>query len=189
MKNSFTRRAASALLVSLLLSAFHVAPQAGAAAQRRREHLTPEEIELVRDAQALDLRIGVFVKAAERRLLALSDPAASAKQAEKDVELWGEVKGTRAQLLSDVADILDEAITNIDDATLRSEKSPLIPKAMRKLTDASRRFLPQLTAMLEAAQDAPERSAVERAVEEVQEILDAANKHLTEEKKEEKKKS
>lgn len=167
---TFVRRA-----LLLLLLAFPLLP--ASTARPQREHFTPEEIELIRNAQALDVRMNVFVKAAERRLLAITDPAATAKKSEKELAMWGEVKGTRAQLLSDVAGIFDEAITNIDDAALHSEKSPLVPKAMAVLGDAARRMAPQLKAMFEKSEDERERRALESALEELQEILEAAAKH------------
>src|SRR3954467_1596405 len=105
------RRAAPllfALCVCLSLSA--------TAAAQKREHLTPEEIELVRDNQELDLRTGVFIKAAERRLLAVTNPAESAKNAPLEKEKWGEVLGSRVQLIYDISKILDEAVVNVDDA-------------------------------------------------------------------------
>jgi hypothetical protein len=142
-----------------------------------RDHLTPAEVELVRDTQALDKRTDVFIKAAERRLLLITDPqAAQSKQVQKDKELWGDLpKGTRAELYSDLAGIFDEAITNIDDVATRDENSPLLPTAVRKLGAAATRFLGQLSPLREGANDT-ERDQLERAVAELQEIIDAANK-------------
>ncbi|HEY0431932.1 MAG TPA: hypothetical protein VGC61_08925, partial [Pyrinomonadaceae bacterium] len=111
----FARRPAlllTALIVfSLSVSAF-----------QSREHLTPQEIDLVKDTQILDKRIDVFIKAADRRMLVLTgaganaNDKASAKQLKKDSETWGELPtGSRAELIGDIAKIFDEAITNIDD--------------------------------------------------------------------------
>ncbi len=164
------RRRARALLIFLAL----VSLPAHAAAPQR-EHLTPEEIEIIRDTQELDKRTGVFIKAVERRLLALTDP--SAKQLKDDLEKWGEVKGTRAQLLSDVARILDEAVVNIDDAHTHNQKSPLLRKSLYKLSEASNRFLPQLVPLRASAQNEPERENLEQAIEQAQQIVDAAKTH------------
>src|SRR6266404_9637752 len=111
-----------------------------------RDHLTLQEVDLVKEAQILDKRIEVFVKAADRRLLVLKgvDPA-SGKQLKKDVERWGELPaGSRAELVSDIAHILDEAITNIDDVSSRDERNPLIPKALRRLAVEVARIEAQL---------------------------------------------
>ncbi len=153
-----------------------VAP-ARARQHAHRDHLTPLEVDLVRDTQVLDKRTEVFIKAAERRLLLLTEPqAAQSKQIQKDKELWGDLpKGTRAELYSDLAGILNEAITNIDDAAARDENSPLLPKALRKLGAAATRFRTQLAPLQDAAADA-EREPLERTLEELQEIIDAANK-------------
>jgi hypothetical protein len=175
--NHEPRRRARALLILFALFAPLLAHAASAVPQR--EHLTPEEIEIVRDTQELDKRTGVFIKAVERRLLALSDP--SAKQLKDEVEKWGEVKGTRTQLLSDVSRILDEAVVNIDDAHTHNQKSPLLRKALYKLSEASNRFLPQLLPLRAAAQSEPERESLEQAIEKAQEVIEAAKTHAIDE--------
>jgi hypothetical protein len=140
-----------------------------------RDYLTPQEEERVKEAQVLDKRIEVFVKAAERRLLVLTDPLS--KQVQKDLEKWGELpKGTRVELIMDIANILDAAIVNIDDVAARDEKNPLLSKALRKLADAATRFQTQFTAMRDQFREAEERRAVEQVMENVQEILGAASK-------------
>ncbi len=71
-----------------------------------RDHLTPQEVDLVKEAQILDQRIEVFVKAADRRLLVLTGvDAPTPKQLKKDSEKWGELPtGSRAELLGDLAE-------------------------------------------------------------------------------------
>ncbi len=132
---------------------------------------------MVRDNQELDKRIGVFIKAAERRFLAITDPQQAAARAAKEATDWGEIKGTRTQLLSDLARILEEAVTNIDDTAGRSPSSPALKKSLNKLAEASRRFIAPLAAMRDAAQDEAERDALERVLEGAQEIVDAAQRH------------
>lgn len=159
----------AALLLGLSLAAPTVA--------QRREHLTPEEIEHVRDNQELDKRTAVFVRAAERRVLMLTDPAAAARVAEKEKESWGEVKGTRAQLLYDVGRILEEAVVNIDDVHQRTPASALLRKSLYRLSEAAGRLVPQLTPLREQVSDEAERDQLERAIETAQEILEAAKSH------------
>lgn len=177
MNSHTTRHACCALLLLALFSSLAADRRAFA---QKREHLTPEEIEQVRDAQELDKRTAVFIKAAERRLLALTDPAAAAKQSEKETEKWGTVKGTRTQLLTDLSRILEEATLNIDDAAQRNPQSPLLIKSLRKLSEAVARFLPQVTPLRDAATDERERETVEEVIEHAQEILDAARQHPAE---------
>lgn len=153
-------------------------------ARAARDYLTPKEEELVKEAQILDKRIDVFVKAAERRLLALTDRNAATKQAQKDLEKWGELPtGTRVELIMDIANILDAAVTNIDDVALRDENNRLLPKALRKLAEAATHFQTQLAPLREQTQDVMERHAIEKVMENVQEILAAATKLPPPEKK------
>jgi hypothetical protein len=149
-----------------------------ACAATKRDHLTALEVEQVREAQILDKRMDVFIKAVDRRLLAMTDPnAANSKQVQKDLEKWGELpKGTRAELLGDIARILDEAITNIDDVAARDANNHLLPKALRKLAAASTRFINQLTPVRAQAKDETEREALETAMENAQSIILAADK-------------
>jgi hypothetical protein len=149
-----------------------------AAAFQDREHLTPQEIELVKDTQVLDKRIDVFIKAADRRMLALSgSDAASPKQLKKDSESWGDLpQGTRAELIGDIARIFDEAITNIDDVSSHDENNPLIPKALRKLAAAASRIVEQLKPAEAQAKGQAELNNFDHLAENAESILQAANK-------------
>ena len=143
-----------------------------------RDHLTLLEVDLVKDAQILDKRIEVFVKAADRRLLVLKGvDATSAKQLKKDSEKWGELStGSRAELVGDIAHILDEAITNIDDVSSRDEKNPLIPKALRRLAAEVVHIEEQLASIRPQAKGEAEIASFELLNENAQSILEAANK-------------
>src|SRR6266498_5138960 len=143
-----------------------------------REHLTPQEIELVKDAQILDKRIDIFIKAADRRVLALNGTdATSAKQLKKDSESWGELpSGTRAELIGDIARIFDEAITNIDDVSSHDQNNPLIPKAVRNLAAAASRIVEQLKPAEAQAKDDAELSSFEQLTENADAIVQAASK-------------
>lgn len=167
------------LFTLLLLGTMLFAHSANA---QRRDHLTPQEVDLVKEAQALDKRIDVFIKAADRRLLALNGGAATvnakdAKQLKKDAERWGELPtGTRAELVNDIARILDEAITNIDDVSARDERNPLIPKALRKLAQAVNTMMEQLKPLRGQAKTETEIASFESLNEGAQSILEAAVK-------------
>lgn len=169
-------RAPALLLPVVLILSFYSSSRAFPATQAR-EHLTPQEIELVKDAQILDKRIDVFIKAADRRMLALGADASNAKQLKKDSESWGELpSGSRAELIGDIARILDEAITNIDDVSLRDENNPLIPKALRKLAAAASRIVEQLKPAEAQAKGDAELSSFDQLTENAESILQAANK-------------
>ncbi|MBV8856717.1 MAG: hypothetical protein JOZ02_07135 [Acidobacteria bacterium] len=161
----------AALLLFALCACLSLAAPAAA---QQREHLTPEEIELVRDNQELDARTNVFIKAAERRLLAVTNPAESAKNAPKEKEKWGEVQGTRTQLFYDISKILDEAVVNVDDVAEHNPESPLLRKSLYMLSEATARMLPELTRLREAAQSTAEADQLDRALETAREITDAA---------------
>jgi hypothetical protein len=149
---------------------------------QNRDHLTPKEVDLVKDAQVLDQRIGVFVKAIERRLLALKlvaeiETKQSRKNAEKDAEAWGDLPtGSRAELISDIAKILDEAITNIDDVNARDEKNPLIAKSVRKLAAEAARVVDHLKPLQGQSTSEAEAGSLEQLFEDADAILQAANK-------------
>ena len=166
-------RAAAPLLLALGLC-LSLAAASPAAAQRTREHLTPEEIELVRENQVLDARTGVFIKAAERRLLAVTNPAEAAKSAAKDKEKWGELKGTRAQLFYDISKILDEAVVNVDDVAVHDPESPLLRKSLYMLAAAAGRILPELAKLREGVKEEAEADQLDRALETAREIAEAA---------------
>ena len=167
-------RARLARAATLLLALCACLSLTAAAGAQKREHLTPEEIELVRDNQELDGRTNVFIKAAERRLLAVTNPAESAKNAAKEKEKWGEVQGTRAQLFYDIGKILDEAVVNVDDVAEHNPESPLLRKSLFMLADATAKMLPELTKLREAAQSEAEADQLDRALETAREITDAA---------------
>ncbi|HJP91242.1 MAG TPA: hypothetical protein VJ875_04755 [Pyrinomonadaceae bacterium] len=143
-----------------------------------RDHLTPQEVDLVKEAQVLDKRIDVFIKAAERRLMVINgSAAANAKQLKKDSETWGELPtGSRAELVSDIAGILDEAITNIDDVSGRDERNPLIAKSLRKLAQSVNTIMAQLKPLSANAKSDAEVASFESLNEDAQSILEAANK-------------
>lgn len=164
-------------LISILSIATVAASRLISFAQSR-DHLTQHEADLVKDAQILDQRIDVFVKAADRRLLVLTGgQATNAKQVKKDSEKWGEMpNGSRAELLYDIARILDEAITNIDDVSARDEKNPLIPKALRKLAAEAIRISEQLQPLREQAKSDAETASFEALTENAESILEAAKK-------------
>src|SRR4029453_18555915 len=92
------------VVVSLLFAAIAVA--------QPRDHLTDKETDLIRFHQQLDKRIDVFIKAIDRRFAIINGlEQAKTKKVDKEEPEWGDLpKGSRAQLMGDIASILDEAI-------------------------------------------------------------------------------
>ena len=144
----------------------------------QRDHLTPQEVDLVKEAQVLDKRTDVFIKATERRLIVINGTAAAnAKQLKKDSERWGELPtGSRSELISDIARILDEAITNIDNVNDRDERNPLIPKSLRKLAQAVNSIMGQLKPLATEAKSDAEIASFELLNEDARSILEAASR-------------
>src|SRR6185503_12359365 len=130
------------LIRSILVAVLSLAFTSIVAAQPR-DHLTDAETELIRYHQQLDKRIDIFIKAIDRRFAIINGTQqAKIKKLDRDEPDWGDLpKGTRADLFSDIASILDEAITNIDDVSSHDEKSPLISRSLRKLTAATNGYV------------------------------------------------
>ena len=148
------------------------------AATMQRDYFTPEEIQLVQDAQILDKRIEIYIKAIDRRILVINNSAgADPKQLKKDSEKWGELpKGTRTDLISDISRILDSAISNIDDVSMHDENNPLIPKALRKLSATATRVVAELKPLAAQMKTESESSTFDQLVEHAESIVQAANK-------------
>ena len=145
---------------------------------QKRDNLTDAETDLIRFHQEIDKRIDVFIKAADRRFAIINGTAQpSTKKLMKDEPDWGDLPtGTHAALLSDIAGILDEAITNIDDVSRRDERSPLVPRALRKLTTAANGYLNQIVALRSKTSDPDEIAAMERVADNANQIIEAGSK-------------
>jgi hypothetical protein len=170
-------RAAILTLTITTILAFANAPSVSSC-QAPREHLTEQEVELVKEAQILDKRIGVFIKAADRRIQVITGiETTTQKQLKKDTDRWGPLPtGTRGELIGDIARIFDEAITNIDDVSARDEKNPLVAVALRNLAVAATRIVGQLKPLEEQMKGDAEASSFDHLIENAEAILQAANK-------------
>ena len=164
------------VLHSALMSGFFLGN--GSVTAQTRDHLTDQETELVRFHQELDKRIEVFIKAIDRRFAIINGTTQpSAKKLVKDEPDWGEIpKGTRAELLGDIAGILDEAITNLDDVSHRDEKNPLLSRSLRKLTASANGYLRQLATLKEQVKDPDEAAAIDRVADNAKQIIDVGVK-------------
>ncbi len=158
---------------------------------QRRDYLTNEEVELVRDAQEIDLRVGVLTKAIDRRFLVLNNDTSQAKQVEKDMEKWGELpKGSRSALLWDIERILQKSIDDIDDVAAHSKMDEkLFPKAMFALTDSCQGYIPKLKILYDSAADEKEKGSILGAIDNCNQIIEASAKVPKVDPKEKKKKS
>ncbi len=144
---------------------------------QRRDHLTAMEIELIRDEQSVDRRMGIYIKAVDRRLLVLKNDSSQAKQVEKDAAKWGELpKGTRAELLRDIQEILDETISKVDDIAAHDVKNKLLPVAVNILAEGANRFVPELKIQFDQAADQRERGSILGSIDFCNQIIEASAK-------------
>jgi hypothetical protein len=163
----------------LLLTVF----AATAEAQKRRDFLTDEEIELVRDRQQIDQRIEILVVAIDRRFAALNNQPSPIK---KNSEKWGaEPKGTRTELISDISKLLQKAIDDIDNLAMNEKgmESPFFPKAVHKLADAAVRFQPLFKTLYDQITVEKERGVILNSIDLCSQIIEAAAKIPKETKK------
>lgn len=143
------------------------------AQKQKRDHLTEQEADQVRENQEIDKRIEVFMKCADRRILVLTTPDATQKK--KEEEVWGPLPtGTRAELLIDYKRILEEAEEKMDDAFQRSANDPAFKKALAKFKDAANKQIPQLRALAPQMKDKKEQNALEEAIEEAETVTKAS---------------
>ncbi len=145
---------------------------------QKRDNLTDKEDNQVREAFEIDWRMNTYVKIIDRRFLAISDSnAANNKQAQKDINDWGELRtGNKIDLYWDIQKTLDEAIGKIDDAASFDMKNPLFGKAVHILADASKKWLPTLKSALDKTEDEKERGLILGSIEFCNQIIEASAK-------------
>ena len=171
---------------------------------QRRDYLTDDEIEIVRDAQQIDTRVGVLAHAVDRRLAVLGlmtgetpDPN---KKEKKDSGKWGaEPKGTRLELLDDVRRIIQKAVDDIDNLSERPDSivveepgrgekpkkyEDVFPKAVHVLASAAKRYEPILKREMDVSKDDKEKGVIMQSLDLCNQIIDAETRlHSTQAKK------
>ena len=182
----------SVFLVFALFSIF-----VSIAGAQRRDFVTEEEAELIREHQEIDMRIEVITKFIDRRLAAAGIAGHGWTIPKKDSEKWGaEPTGSRTEMLSDVRRLLQKSIDDIDDIASRTSTAiegndvagKLFPKAVRNLSGAASRYKPIFQAELSKTPSPAERGLLQQSIEFCDQIIEAAA-NLPAEIKEEKKKS
>jgi hypothetical protein len=159
----------------LLLAVFLTFVSFSSVSAQKRDSLTETEADLIREAQEIDLRMAVFVKAIDRRFMLVENP--NATQTDKEAEQFGELpKGTKTQFLRDIERLLDESINNIDETATRDLKNKLLPKAMKTIVEGCKRFVPKLTALDEKTTEKAEKQSISNSAEYCTEIIEAQSK-------------
>lgn len=177
-------------ILSFLLLSFFAAPNTPA---QRRDHLTKEEVELIRDVQEVDGRMEIFVRAIDRRMIAISGTSGldkdQLKRLEKEKEKWGELpEGTRSQLLSDIDKILDEAIDKLEDVSERDAKNELFAYAVYVLADYAKVLTGKLEALRDNSADPRDIAVLNSSIGQCGDIIEASSKVERPEPKTKKKK-
>lgn len=158
----------------------------------QRDYFTPEEVELIRDAQKIDDRMATLTKIIDRRFDALKIDVGGAKISAKESEKWGVLPdSTRSQLLLDIKRILQKAIDDIDtlaerpdaailpdpdDKKAKQSFADLFPKAVRHLAAAAKRYRPALQAELDKPNNGSEKGSVLDSLEFCDQIMAAVEK-------------
>ena len=155
------------------------------AASAQRDYFTPEEVEMIRDAQQIDMRTDLLIKIIDRRFAAAGIDPGVTKVPGKDDEKWGKLTGSRGDMLFDIKRQLQKAIDDIDNVASHPDAlvfdpadpdkkpksfSSLFPKAVRKLAAASERWKPVLNTALAATTDHKERGSILDSVEMCEDI-------------------
>lgn len=158
----------------------------------RRDYMTDAEIELVRDAQDIDLRVDVLIKMIDRRFMVLGVNVGGAKVPDKETSLWGPAPtGSRIEMIDDIRKLLDKAIDDIDNVAAhpvkydvnpnRSEKQKKkdesrFPDSMKHLAESARRYQPALKSLLDKASDEKEKGLIMASLESCDEVVAATTK-------------
>ncbi len=148
---------------------------------QRSEHLTEEEIELIRFHQEIDNRMKVYVKAIERRFMSINGVSnlneKELKNLSKDSKKWGELpKGSQTKMLANIENILDEAIDKIDDVAARDSKSKLFSTAVHILADAATKFTSKFKVVVENGVNERERALISSSLDYCNDIIEASSK-------------
>lgn len=195
---SFTVTNVSRYSALLFLSAFCLATFSSSASGQRRDYMSEQEIEIVRDAQDIDTRVEVLTRMVDRRFAVMGIDVKGWKDAQKVSEVWGELPtGTHLQLLSDVKKLLQKAVDDIDNLASHPDSAPIREKgdkeakkdpqrfgnAVRKLGTAAGRYLAPLKMELDKTTDEMEKGNILDSIDLCDQIIEAVGKLPAEVKK------
>ena len=178
------------ILRSAVLTLLVLAVLFSTGAAQRRDFVTEQEAEIIREAQEIDLRVEALTKFIDRRLAAANIAGHTWTPPKKNGELWGpEPAGSRSELLSEIRRLLQKSIDDIDDIASRTSTAiegnevggKLFPKAMRNLAAAASRYKPIFQAELEKSPSSTDRGLLIQSIEFCDQIMEAASQVPAEE--------
>jgi hypothetical protein len=162
---------------------------APAPAQGRSDVLNEQEADLVRLAQEIDERTALFLKIAERRLVALEGgepPAPAPAKAKKGEDAPAGEKfgpppgGPRDALLRNYVAVIEEMQDKIDDAYERNVNNPKIKKSLENVRKTLEGYLPRLKRLSDKVAAPAESRALEAAALVTEKTLADAKAFLNE---------
>lgn len=153
---------------------------------QKRDYLTESEIELVRENQQIDLRIGILSKAVDRRLFVLEGAKGVRK---KEDEAWGPLpEGSPSQLLRDIDQLIGKAISDIDDVAERNARGEFFNKAVHAFAEDCGIFIPRFLKLSDSLTDERDRGSLTGAASQCADVIKAAQTLPKETPKDSKKK-
>lgn len=165
----FGRLVALAVIIGSLAS--------GASAQRKGEYLTEGEIDLVREIRLIDHRSEIFLKIADRRLIALTDPAGPT--GDSKFKKFGPLPtGSQVELLDDYRRAVEELMVKLDDEFERTGMTAALKKALESSAKEMDRQLGVLASLKTMSTAEDFRSIHRRAVEAASDLRDGARSAL-----------
>src|SRR5262245_34546675 len=170
--------------IRILIFLLFVGALFGPANAQRRDYMTEAEIEIVRNNQEVDARIAVLTRMIDRRFAALGVATAGPKPKKTDDDWGEEPKGSRAELFTDIKQLLEKSIDDIDNLAARMpEKTKeerkgvnIFNKAVRDLGASANRWLPHLKKEHETTQDEKVRMSAASSIEFCEQIIEATSK-------------
>jgi hypothetical protein len=183
------------ILLAVVASLIALSSEASA---QRRDFVTEEEIEIIRDAQDIDARIEALSRMIDRRFAVLNIEVNGWKDVRKQSDVWGELpKGTRLELLSDIKKLLQKSVDDIDNLASNPDAAPIRDKgdkrakkdperfgnAVRYLATAAGRYLAPLKTELDKTTEEKEKGPILDAIDLCDQIIEAVGKLPPEVKK------
>jgi hypothetical protein len=158
-----------------VMAAALAAPRA--AAQRKGEYITDGEMDLVRDLRRIDSRAQVFLRIADRRLIAIADPTAEPK--DSMFRKFGPLPtGSQNDLLDDYRRAVEELMVKFDDEFERTGMTDDLRKALELTVAEVERQVTVLAAVRPKLTQPDADHFADRALGAARELHDGAKKAL-----------